>query len=62
MPQPHSDAEVIFLPRVNRRSMALAAEMRAAGLPDVGKHLSLLVLRQHMNAARHIGGQEARAA
>jgi hypothetical protein len=31
MPQPHSDAEVIFLPRVNRRSMALAAEMRAAG-------------------------------
>jgi hypothetical protein len=62
MPQPHSDAEVIFLPRVNRRSMALAAEMRAAGFSDVGKHLSSLVLRQHMNAARHIGGQEARAA
>ncbi|WP_157269126.1 DUF6685 family protein [Azohydromonas aeria] len=58
MPRPHRDMEVIFLPRVNRRSMALAAEMRAAGYPDVGRHLSTLILRQHMNAAR----QEARAA
>ena len=62
MPQPHSDTEVIFLPRVNRRSMALATEMHAAVFPDVGKHLSTLVLRQHMNAARHIVGQEAEAA
>jgi hypothetical protein len=62
MPKPLSDTEVIFLPRVNRRSMALAAEMRAAGFADVGQHLSTLVLRQHMNAARHIAGQEARAA
>jgi hypothetical protein len=42
--------------------MALVAEMRAAGFPDVGKHLSTLVLRQHMNAARHIAGQQAEAA
>jgi hypothetical protein len=62
MPRPHADTEVVFLPRDDRRSMALADEMRAAGFPDVGKHLSTLILRQHMNAARHGGGQAAMAA
>jgi hypothetical protein len=62
LPQPRCDTEVIFLPRIDRRSMALAAEMRTAGFPDVGKHLSTLVLRQHMNAARRMNGLEARAA
>lgn len=62
MPRPHADTEVIFLPRDDRRSMAMAAELRAAGFPDVGKHLSTLVLRQHMNAARHGHEQDAMAA
>jgi hypothetical protein len=62
MPRPCADTEVIFLPRDDRRSMAMAAELRAAGFPDVGKHLSTLVLRQHMNAARHGGDQDAMAA
>jgi rhodanese-related sulfurtransferase len=62
MPSPHADTEVIFLPRDDQRSMAMAAELRAAGFPDVGKHLSMLVLRQHMNAACHGDNQEALAA
>lgn len=62
LPRPHANAEVIFLPRTDRRSMAVAATMRAAGFPDVGKHLSTLVLRQHVNAARHGGGRQAQAA
>jgi hypothetical protein len=62
MPRPHADTEVIFLPRGDRRSMAMAAEMRAAGFPDIGKHLSTLVLRQHMNAVRHGDGQGTLAA
>jgi hypothetical protein len=62
MPLPHGDREVVFLPRDDRRSIAVAAEMRAAGFPDVGKHLSTLVLRQHMNAAGHGDGQHAKAA
>jgi hypothetical protein len=62
MPHPYADTEVIFLPRDDRRSMAMADEMRAAGFQDVVKHLSTLVLRQHMNAARHDGGQAAMAA
>lgn len=62
MPRPYADTEVIFLPRDDRRSMAMADELRAAGFPDIGKHLSTLVLRQHMNAARHGDGQAAMAA
>ncbi|WP_051243350.1 DUF6685 family protein [Azohydromonas australica] len=62
MPRPHAHTEVIFLPRDDRRSVAVAAELRVAGFPDAGKHLSTLVLRQHMNAVRHGDGQDAMAA
>ncbi|NML19119.1 DUF6685 family protein [Azohydromonas caseinilytica] len=62
MPAPGTDAEVIFLPRADRRSMAAAAELRAAGYPDVGKLLSALLLRQHMNSVRLGQGPQAEAA
>jgi hypothetical protein len=52
LPAPYTDAQALFLPREDKRSMAAAAELRAAGLPDLGKHLSALVLRQHMNLVR----------
>jgi hypothetical protein len=62
LPRPHANTEVIFLPRADRRSMDMAATMQALGFPDVGKHLSTLVLRQHLNAARHGDGGQSRAA
>jgi hypothetical protein len=62
MPAPHADAQVLFLPRGDKRAMAVAAELRAAGLPDVGRHLSALVLRQHMNLARQGENAQAQAA
>ncbi len=62
MPQPHTQAQVLFLPRADRRAQAAAAELRAAGLPDVGKHLSALVLRQHIYLVRQRDGAQAQAA
>ena len=62
LPPPWAEAQVLFLPREDRRAMAAAVELRAAGLPDVGKHLSALVLRQHMNLARQGEGTQAMAA
>jgi hypothetical protein len=62
MPSPYAATEVIFLPRKDRRSMAVAAELRAAGFPDVGKHLSALVLRQHMNVVRYGQYRQLKAA
>ncbi|MDZ5460931.1 DUF6685 family protein [Azohydromonas lata] len=62
MPQPHAQAQVLFLPREDRRAQAAAAELRAAGLPDVGKHLSALVLRQHIYLVRQREGTQAQAA
>lgn len=62
MPWPYAATEAIFLPRKDRRSMAVAAELRAAGFPDVGKHLSVLVLRQHMNVVRYGEYRQLKAA
>jgi rhodanese-related sulfurtransferase len=62
MPAPFAHTEVVFLPRSDRCSMAVAAELRAAGFADVGKHLSLLVLRQHMNAVRYGEDPQVKAA
>jgi hypothetical protein len=62
MPTPFADTEAVFLPRSNRCSMAVAAELRTAGFADIGKHLSMLILRQHMNAVRHGDDLQAKAA
>lgn len=59
MPQPHAQAQVLLLPRGDRRAQAAAAELRAAGLPDVGKHLSALVLRQSVYLVRQREGAQA---
>lgn len=62
LPRPHANTEVTFLPRADRRSMAMAATLQELGFPDVIRHLSTLVLRQHSNAARHGDGSQRRAA
>ncbi|WP_228332815.1 DUF6685 family protein [Xanthomonas citri] len=46
MPAPYHDQRAVFLPRENSRSLAAAAELRAAGAPDLGIHLTMLVERQ----------------
>ncbi|WP_159252296.1 DUF6685 family protein (plasmid) [Xanthomonas campestris pv. passiflorae] len=46
MPAPYQDQRAVFLPRENSRSLAAAAELRAAGAPDLGIHLTMLVERQ----------------
>lgn len=46
MPAPYHDQRAILLPRDNARSMAVAKEMRSAGVADLGQHLSALVERQ----------------
>jgi hypothetical protein len=62
LPYPYGSAEALFLPRDEKRSMALAAELRKAGLPDLGKHLSTLVLRQHINLVHHDDTLQLKAA
>lgn len=46
MPAPYHDQRAVFLPRDNPRSMAVAEEMRSAGVADLGQHLIELVQRQ----------------
>lgn len=62
LPAPYADAQALLLPRGDKRALAAAAELRAAGLADLGKHLSALVLRQHMNLVRQGEGTQAMAA
>ena len=46
MPAPYHDQRAILLPRDNARSMAVAKEMRSAGVADLGCHLGELLERQ----------------
>lgn len=62
LPAPYADAQALLLPREDARAMAAAAELRAAGLADLGKHLSALVLRQHMQLVRQGEGTQPLAA
>lgn len=48
MPAPYQDQRAVFLPREDARSLAVANELRAACVPDLGKHLTMLVERQRV--------------
>ncbi len=47
MPRPFGATRAILLPRSERRSMRVAAELRDAGILDLGSHLTGLLARQH---------------
>lgn len=46
MPWPFEGAKAILLPRSEKRSMRFAAELRRAGVLDLGEHLAALAARR----------------
>lgn len=46
MPQPYEQTKAILLPRNENRSLRVANELRAAGMFDLGEHLSSICERQ----------------
>jgi hypothetical protein len=46
LPRPYEVAMAVLLPRSEARSMRAAAELRAAGIADLGAHLAALCARQ----------------
>jgi hypothetical protein len=59
MPWPFEGAKAILLPRSEKRSMRVAAELRRAGVLDLGEHLAALAARRPAGGTSAKSGSQA---